>query len=38
MYIHLTDNWPRFTWDRDLVGAKLAKRDVKFLVENGWRA
>ena len=25
MYIHQTDNWPRFTWDRDLVGAKLAK-------------
>ncbi|MGM9738423.1 MAG: Fic family protein [Candidatus Cryptobacteroides sp.] len=25
MYIHQTDKWPRFTWDRDLVGAKLAK-------------
>lgn len=25
MYIHQTDNWPHFTWDSDLIGAKLAK-------------
>lgn len=25
MYIHQTDDWPCFTWNTDLVGAKLAK-------------
>ncbi|MGM9736025.1 MAG: Fic family protein [Candidatus Cryptobacteroides sp.] len=25
MYIHQTDNWPRFTWDVEMIGAKLAK-------------
>lgn len=25
MYIHQTDKWPRFTWDTELIGAKLAK-------------
>lgn len=33
MYIYQTDNWPRFTWDRDLVGGKLAKvnKEAGFL-------
>lgn len=25
MYIHQTDNWPRFSWNSELIGAKLAK-------------
>lgn len=25
MYIHQTDNWPCFSWDSELIGAKLAK-------------
>ncbi|MCH5173410.1 MAG: DUF4172 domain-containing protein [Bacteroidales bacterium] len=25
MYIHQTDNWPRFTWDAGFIEAKLAK-------------
>lgn len=25
MYIHQADNWPNFTWDRGIIGSKLAK-------------
>lgn len=25
MYIHQSDNWPHFTWNTDIIGAKLAK-------------